>query len=61
MQRGEGAAVAAARWPASFSVAYSNAASLTRSFWYAWQTMMVVLLVLAGGPVWVWRVSRGCG
>jgi len=57
MQAGAGAAVAAARHPASFAVSYSNPASLTGSFWYAWQTMLVVLLVLAGGPVWVWRVS----
>jgi hypothetical protein len=57
MQQGEGPAVAAVRVPASFSVAFSNAPSQTRSFWLAWQTMMVVLLVVAGGPVWVWRVS----
>lgn len=64
MQAGGGAAAAAARWPAAFSVSYANAASLTGSFWYAWQTMLVVMLVLAGGPVWVWRVSvcehKGC-
>lgn len=49
-------AAAAARWPAAFAVSYANAPSLTGSFWYAWQTMLVVMLVLAGGPVWVWRV-----
>jgi hypothetical protein len=57
MQAGSGGAAAAARWPASFSVSYSNPPALTGAFWYAWQTMLVVLLVLGGGPVWVWRVS----
>lgn len=57
MQAGSSDAAAAARYPASFLAYYSNPASLTSSFWYAWQTMLVVLLVLAGGPVWVWRVS----
>ncbi|KIY92883.1 putative Meckelin [Monoraphidium neglectum] len=51
-----GADAAAARRPASFSVSYLNPPALSSSFWYAWQTMLVVLLVLGGGPVWVWRV-----
>jgi hypothetical protein len=53
-----GADAAAARRPASFSVSYLNPPALSSSFWYAWQTMLVVLLVLGGGPVWVWRVSK---
>lgn len=42
--------------PASFSVAYGNPGSLTGSFWSSWRTMLAVLLVLVGGPLWVWRV-----
>ncbi|GBF95222.1 meckelin [Raphidocelis subcapitata] len=58
LQADGGAASAAARAPASFSVSYSNAPQLARSFWYAWQTLLVVLLVVCGGPVWAWRVAR---
>jgi hypothetical protein len=57
MQAGAGADVAAAAYPASFAVAYLNSPRVAASFWAAWQTLLVVLLVVAGGPVWVWRVS----
>uniref|UniRef100_A0A383WB01 Meckelin n=1 Tax=Tetradesmus obliquus TaxID=3088 RepID=A0A383WB01_TETOB len=42
--------------PAAFSVTYTNPPQLTGAFWYSWQTMLIVLLILVGCPVWVWRV-----
>ncbi|KAI8463954.1 MAG: Meckelin [Monoraphidium minutum] len=56
LQAGDSPEAAAARAPATFAVSYLNPPALIGSFWYAWQTMLVVLLVLGGGPVWVWRV-----
>ena len=50
------AAAAAVTSPASFSVSYLNPQALNGSFWYAWQTMLIVVLILLGGPVWIWRV-----
>jgi hypothetical protein len=29
---------------------------LAGAFWYAWQTILIVLLIVVGGPWWVWRV-----
>jgi hypothetical protein len=26
------------------------------AFWYAWQTILIVLLIVVGGPWWLWRV-----
>lgn len=31
-------------------------ALLADAFWYAWQTILIVLLIVLGGPWWVWRV-----
>jgi hypothetical protein len=39
-----------------FKVSYLNPPVLNSSFWYAWQTMLIVVLVILGGPVWIWRV-----
>ena len=60
MEVGQGAALEALRRPASFSVAYLNAPSLSGAFWRAWQAVLVIALVLGGGPVWVWKVRCGC-
>jgi hypothetical protein len=32
--------------PASFAVTYTNPPQLTGAFWYLWQTMLIVLLIL---------------
>jgi hypothetical protein len=32
--------------PASFAVTYTNPPQLTGAFWYSWQTMLIVLLIL---------------
>lgn len=32
--------------PAAFSVTYTNPPQLTGAFWYSWQTMLIVLLIL---------------
>ena len=61
MQAASSGPAVAARAPASFAVSYGNPPALAGAFWYAWQTMLVVLLVLVGGPLWVWRVSGGSG
>ena len=60
MQAGPSPEAVAVRRPAVFRVSYLNPPSLTGAFWYAWQTMLVVLLVVGGGPIWVWRVSASC-
>jgi hypothetical protein len=26
------------------------------AFWFAWQTILIVLLIVVGGPWWVWRL-----
>lgn len=31
-------------------------ALLAGAFWYTWQTILIVLLIVLGGPCWVWRV-----
>lgn len=42
--------------PASFQVGYVNDTALQARFWAAWQTMLIVLLVLVGAPLWIWRM-----
>lgn len=45
-----------AKYPASFTVSYNNDPAITSSFWYSWQTILIVILTLVGGPIWIWRV-----
>jgi hypothetical protein len=37
-------------------VAYTNPLELSGEFWYAWQTILIVLLLLVAGPWWGWRM-----
>lgn len=44
--------------PATFSVIYTNPPALNGAFWNSWQIMLIVLLVVVGGPVWIWLVMQ---
>lgn len=42
--------------PAALSL-HKHTTCGTGAFWYAWQTILIVLLILIGGSWWLWRLA----